>query len=52
MHRTVVQYVSSGWRRAGQLLANFFPFGLSLERESQKSLRKLTRPNNFPGELT
>ena len=30
MHRTLVQYVGSGWRRAGLLLANFFPFGLSL----------------------
>jgi len=30
MHRTLVQYVGSGWRRAGQLLANFFPLGLSL----------------------
>ena len=30
MHRTLVQYVGSGWRRAGLLLAIFFPFGLSL----------------------
>ena len=30
MHRTLVQYVGSGWRRAGLLLANFFPLGLSL----------------------
>ena len=25
MHRTLVQYVGSGWRRAGLLLANFSP---------------------------
>ena len=48
MHRTLVQYVGSGWRRAGLLLANFFPFGLGLSLVSVQKVFAKVNSTQFP----
>ena len=48
MHRTLVQYVGSGWRRAGLLLANFFPFGLGLSLVSVPEVFAKVNSIQFP----
>ena len=48
MHRTLVQYVGSGWRRAGLLLANFFRFGLGLSLVSVPEVFAKVNSTQFP----